>query len=73
MEQAFVPVVGSSLRLPADNTDYLKVKLLYGKTHDIEVVIGTAIDLRKLADNQSVVAGDMKSFHFRLTKREILP
>lgn len=34
----------------------------------ITAVPGVKVDLRKLADNESVIYGDGKTFHFKLTK-----
>lgn len=40
-------------------------------THKIEAVLGVEVDLRKLAENESVLYGDGKSFHFKLTKEPL--
>lgn len=39
----------------------------YGKTHTIEIVKGTRINLKKLSDSQFVLYGG-KDFHLKLTK-----
>jgi hypothetical protein len=52
----------------SDNDENLKkVREKYGKTHKIEAVLGTRPILAMLASNQSVVWGDGKTYHFRLT------
>jgi hypothetical protein len=65
--QLGIAVVGSSLFLSADDKNLKKVREKYGKTHKIEAVKGTKIDMTKLTDNQSVCWGDGESYHFRLT------
>ena len=43
------------------------VRELYGDTHHITKVMGTEVNLRMLANNQSVCAGDMKTYYWLLT------
>lgn len=40
----------------------------WGDTHKIEKVKGVTVDLRTLADDESVVYGDGNTFHFKLTR-----
>ena len=53
--------------LSADDENLKKVREKYGKTHTIEAVKGTKVEMAKLAKNQSVCWGDGESYHFRLT------
>ena len=57
----------SSFFLSADDENLKKVREKYGKTHTIEAVKGTKVEMAKLAKNQSVCWGDGESYHFRLT------
>lgn len=50
--------------------DYPEIFKKYEGTHMITAVHGVKIDLRKLQLNESVVYGDGKTFHFKLTKIE---
>ena len=43
----------------------------WGDTHTIAKVSGVEIDLRMLKDNESVVYGDGKTFHYRLTEKPL--
>ena len=65
--QLGISVVGSSLFLSADDESLKKVREKYGKTHTIEAVKGTKVEMAKLAKNQSVCWGDGETYHFRLT------
>ena len=60
-------LLASSLVLSADDENLKKVREKYGKTHTIEAVKGTKVEMAKLAKNQSVCWGDGESYHFRLT------
>jgi hypothetical protein len=51
-----------------ESPEYKKVFALYGKTHKIEKRAGTAVFLPLLKDNQSIVWGDGKTFHWLLTE-----
>jgi hypothetical protein len=53
--------------LQDDDPNLVKVREKYGKTHTIEAIKGTKINLQKLSKNQSVCWGDGKTYHFRLT------
>lgn len=48
--------------------DFPEVFKKYEGTHTVVAVAGTKVDLRKLNDKESIVYGDGKSFHFKLTK-----
>lgn len=48
--------------------DFPEIFEKYEGTHTVTARLGTRIDLTKLSDNQSVVYGDGKTFHFLLTK-----
>ena len=65
--QLGISVFGSSFFLSADDENLKKVREKYGKTHTIEAVKGTKVEMAKLAKNQSVCWGDGESYHFRLT------
>ena len=65
--QLGISVLGSSFFLSADDEKLKKVREKYGKTHTIEAVKGTKVEMAKLAKNQSVCWGDGESYHFRLT------
>lgn len=41
----------------------------FGETHHIKKVWGTEPDLRNLNDNESVVWGDGKTYHWLLTEK----
>jgi hypothetical protein len=60
-------LLASSFFLSADDENLKKVREKYGKTHTIEAVKGTKVEMAKLAKNQSVCWGDGESYHFRLT------
>lgn len=60
-------LLASSLSLSADDENLKKVLEKYGKTHTIEAVKGTKVEMAKLAKNQSVCWGDGESYHFLLT------
>jgi hypothetical protein len=64
-----IKIEGSDLFIDDTHADYIKVMEMYGATHDVTPVIGTQPDLRRLKSNESVVWGDGKTFHFKLTKR----
>ncbi len=64
-----IPIQGSKLFIEFDDVNFKKINQLYGETHTIEAVIGTTPMLSKLQSNQSVVYGDGKTYHFRLTKK----
>lgn len=49
------------------DNNYKRAFAKYGKTHEIEKVMGTRVDITKLKDNQSVIWGDGETYHFRLT------
>lgn len=66
--ETLIPVVGSSFFIKSDDENYKKAFGVWGKTHKIEPVLGTSPDLRKLLDNQRVMWGDGKKYHFRLTE-----
>jgi hypothetical protein len=70
-ENPGIPVVGSSLVLPADDPTYLNAKERFGATHKIEVYAGTTPLLSALKPDQTVCWGDGKSYHFRLTENPI--
>jgi hypothetical protein len=48
--------------------DYPEVYARYEGEHMITAVLGTKPDLRKLNENECVIWGDGKTFHFKLTK-----
>lgn len=48
--------------------DYLDVYKKHESTHMVTPVLGTKVDLRKLKEKESVIYGDGKTFHFKLTK-----
>jgi len=48
--------------------DYRFVYDKYFKTHKVDKVMGTDVDLRTLEDNESVMYGDGETFHFKMTK-----
>lgn len=52
----------------AISRDYADFYNKHEGTHMITAVLGIRPDLRKLKDNESVVYGDGKTFHFKLTK-----
>jgi hypothetical protein len=60
-------ILDSRMVLSADDENVKKVREKYGKTHTIEAVKGTKVEMAKLAKNQSVCWGDGESYHFRLT------
>ena len=60
-------LLASSLSLSADDENLKKVREKYGKTHTIEAVKGTKVEMAKLAKNQSVCWGNGESYHFLLT------
>ena len=49
--------------------NYLLAFNAYGDNNTIESVKGTTVILSKLKDNQSVICGDGKNYHFILTKK----
>lgn len=49
---------------------YQDVIKKWGKTHTIEKIMGTHVDLKNLKNGQSVCWGDGETYHFRLTKKE---
>jgi hypothetical protein len=61
-----VPVIGSSLLLYASNKKYKMLQERYGKTHTIEPVYGTKIDLTGLSSDECVSAGDGKNYYFKM-------
>ncbi len=53
-----------------DEIKLAQIELRWGKTHDIKRVEGTRVNLKDLADNESVCAGDMETYHFLLTEKQ---
>jgi len=49
------------------DSNLIKVKEKYGKTHKIQAVKGTNVKVHKLANNESVCWGDGENYHFLLT------
>jgi hypothetical protein len=47
----------------------LSIEHKYGKTHNIKKRKGTEVDLTHLNENESVVWGDGKTYHYLLTKK----
>lgn len=64
-----IRIEGSALSIEDTHPGYMNALVMYGATHDITPVIGTKVDLRKLTGNESVIWGDGKTFHIKLTKR----
>lgn len=62
-------ILGTRKLLPEDDKNLLRVSNLYGSTHHIIARIGTMVDLNELVFNQSVCAGDFKTYHFLLVKK----
>lgn len=46
--------------------DYKKIQAKYGKTHIIEKVEGTEVNLKKLAPDEMVLWGDGETYHWKL-------
>lgn len=67
MLNKFIPIANSGLFIHVYDKHYIRIKLKYSETHTIEPVFGTEVQLKSLKDNESVVAGDGKTYHFRLT------
>lgn len=63
-----IPIKGSTLFILSSDPNWVHVQSMYGKTHNIEPVLGVQPDLRLLKNNQSVVWGDGATYHFRMTK-----
>lgn len=63
---------GTVINLLEDDENLIRTKNLFGETHTIEAVLGTKVNLPDLLPGQSVVYGDGKHYHFRLTKKEFL-
>lgn len=55
----------------SNDVNWLKVNECWGKTHHIEKVWGTTVEMSSLKDNQSVCWGDGETYHFRLTEKRI--
>lgn len=66
-----IPIIGSNLFLSPDDENLIKVIEKHGKTHKIEAISGTDIDLTLLRDNQSCCWGDGEFYHFILTKHSL--
>jgi hypothetical protein len=63
-----IPIIGSDLFLSDNDTKLNRMRAMYGKTHNIEAIKGTNVDMSKLEKNQSVCWGDGETYHFRLTE-----
>jgi len=59
---------GSTLIIPATDKHLVSVREKYAETHKIEAVLGTKVDMRCLAENESICWGDGETYHFKLTK-----
>ncbi len=68
VSMTMISVEGSGMLIKDTHPAYVQAFALYGKTHRITPVIGTRADLRKLKPNESIIWGDGRTFHFRLTK-----
>jgi hypothetical protein len=64
MKREYVKIDEEQVRI-----DYPEVFERYEDTHIVTPRKGVRVDLRKLKPNESVVWGDGKTFHFKLTKR----
>lgn len=60
-----------NLFIDENDSDYKKIVELYGETKIIEPMFmpRRAIDLRRLKPNESVCAGDGKTWYCKLTKK----
>lgn len=57
-----------SLDQDAIKRDFPEVYKKYEGIATVTAVQGVKVDLRKLTHNESVIYGDGKTFHFKLTK-----
>lgn len=64
-----IPVVGSDFYISADDENYKKVFEKFNQTYNIKPVYGTRIVMAKLKEGESVCAGDLRHYHFLLTKK----
>jgi len=65
--KAGIPIVGSTLLLSKEDENLKRIYEIYGKTHKIEAIKGTEVDLKLLEDEESVAYGDGEFYYFKLT------
>lgn len=64
-----IQIKGTGLFINLNDPHVKNVYDRYGSMYEISPRIGVHVDLRELGDDQSVCAGDLKTYHFLLTKK----